>query len=67
MRTTFDGRRLAGLSLVDQVNRESLDRDQAASLQKQLQAKLAEAGLEDVEEDRAGESWFDMEVEENTE
>lgn len=61
MRTIFDGRRLAGLSLVDQVKRESMDREQAASLQEQLQEKLREAGcLEDVEEDRAGESWFDV-------
>lgn len=66
MRTTFDGRRLAGLSLVDRVNRESMDREQAKSLQEQLQEKLREAELQGVEENRAGESWFDIE-EENTE
>lgn len=43
-----------------------MDREQAKSLQEQLQEKLREAELQGVEEDRAGESWFDIE-EENTE
>lgn len=50
---------------MERVNRESVGREQALTLQEQLQEKLREAGLEDVEENRAGESWFD--VEENTE